>query len=56
MATESNIFEQYCCKAILELTDKGIIRGDYDWDRFVSLIGIDGKGAGHVCVIGKVQV
>ncbi len=40
MATESNIFEQYCCKAILELTDKGIIRGDYDWDRFVRGRGI----------------
>ena len=34
MATESNIFEMYCSKAILELEKAGIIRGDYDWDCF----------------------
>ncbi len=34
MATEGNIFEVYCGEAILELTNEGIIRGDYDWDCF----------------------
>ena len=32
MATERNIFEQYCDVAINEILEKGYMRSDFDWD------------------------
>ena len=32
MATERNIFEQYCDVAINEILEKGYIRSDFNWD------------------------
>ena len=34
MATEKDIFEQYCSCAITKLLETGIIRDHYDWDVF----------------------